>query len=184
MTLLVALALGTGASIAAAEVRTQGGRSQGHGGHPVENRCKQPSHATKWYCQPATTTPTTNKPTTIQPTTNQPVTALAVNPVPTVVVDDSVDPTGSGDLLVALSTPPESPPPAVVPEAPPFTGVPGFELPGFDDLLDEGPGGVPLAMALVIAVAGIATIGLVLRGTFGRSPSLPVTDDGESLKFR
>jgi hypothetical protein len=183
MTLLVALALGAGASIAAAEVRTQGGGSQGHGGHPVEDRCKQPSHVTKWYCQPATTTPTTNKP----------VTASAVNPAPTAVVDDLVDPTGSGDSFVALSTPPESPPPAVVselppftdvPELPPFTDVPGFDLPGFDDLLDEGPGGVPFAMALVIAVAGIATIGLVLRGTFGRSPSLPVTDDGESLKFR
>jgi hypothetical protein len=43
---------------------------------------------------------------------------------------------------------------------------------------------VSLAMAMVIGVAGLATVGLVLRGTFGRRRVPLVTaDEGESLPF-
>jgi len=178
MGLLVALALGTGAATAGAGVRAHGG----NGGHPVDARCKQPSHRTKWFCQPPTTTATTSTTmTTLGPASPPPSTvppSVPTSPAPALVADDD------GESFVALAPLSGSPPPAVIPELPPFTDVPGFELPGLDNLLDEGPGGVPLAVAVAIAAAGLATIVLVLRGTFGRGAPLPVADDGESLKFR
>ena len=85
----------------------------------------------------------------------------------------SSPPDEGDDTLVAL-------PPLTTPDAaPPISPIPGAE-----ELFGDGEG-VPLSMALVIAVAGLATVALVLRGTFGRGRMpLPVAEESDTLKFR
>ncbi|MEX0664085.1 MAG: hypothetical protein WD598_04855 [Acidimicrobiia bacterium] len=82
-----------------------------------------------------------------------------------------------------MPAPPAATPPAAAPNLPAFIDIPGVNIPGINGLFDDDPGDLPLLMALLIAVAGLATVALVLRGTFGRSPHLPVVDETASLKF-
>jgi hypothetical protein len=67
-----------------------------------------------------------------------------------------------------------------VPEAtPPLSPIPGAE-----GLFGDGEG-VPWSMTLVITMAGLATVALVLRGTFGRGrASLPAIEESDTLPFR
>jgi hypothetical protein len=58
------------------------------------------------------------------------------------------------------------------------------DIPGVRSLFDDDSGGVPLSMALVIAVSGLATVALVLRGTFGRGPQVSAVHEADYLKFR
>ncbi|MEX2267434.1 MAG: hypothetical protein WEA75_01975 [Acidimicrobiia bacterium] len=87
-----------------------------------------------------------------------------------------------------MPAPPAATLPAAAPNLPAFidipgVNIPGVNIPGINGLFDDDPGDLPLSMALLIAVAGLATVALVLRGTFGRSPHLPVVDETASLKF-
>jgi len=198
--LIIAIGVGIGAAMASADVRANGSGPSpggGPGGGWVDARCKQPLHADKWYCMPPTTTTTRPTTTTTRKPGVQGMTTTTVPPPPTsptapttgatptsppgpkapVVVSnngdaqDSTDDPG-GDGLVAL--PPLTPPVS----APPIATIPGAEE------LFGGGEGVPLSMALVIAVAGLATVALVLRGTFGRGAPLPGAEESDTLKFR
>jgi hypothetical protein len=72
-------------------------------------------------------------------------------------------------------------PPAIVPTPAPDAPAGGF--PAFDDYFGN-PAGIPFPMAVVIGLAGLATVGFVLRGTFGRRPPpFGAVDEGESLTF-
>jgi len=139
----------------------------------------------------STTQPSTTTTSTTQPSTTPATVAESTDAVPVAAPDDQVLALSARDARRTITDIPAASPPTDVVAAPVLPGlpqaVPRLEQPEVppaasfeDDVL------LPGSVALVIAVAGLATAFLVYQGAAGRrgprGPSGPV-DDGETLEF-
>ncbi len=166
---------------------------------PTTTTTKPTTTTTKAVPKP---TPTTTKPIPKPPTTTTTKPAPPIAPPPgsapsagaAAVTEPESPPTlPAPEPVVAESAPdrgtsapaaPAAPRPTIPPFVPAPSRAPIGSLPGVGRFFAD-PTSIPFSMAVVIGLAGLATMGLVLRGTFGRrrTPMIP-TDEGESLKFR
>ena len=181
--MIVGIAIGTGAAIASAAVHGKGNGPGGPGHGP--SGC---GNANGWApsCPAQNAKPTKPKPKP-NPTTTSTTTiegAPLEAPDPALVVappSDLTNPSGRSSSGAPTRTFAVREAPQV--QAPAALAPPVGAIPGFDDLFGT-PAGIPFAMAVVIALAAMATVGFVLRGTFGkRRPPFVAADEGESLRF-
>ncbi len=197
--MIVAVAIGTGAAIASAAVHGKGNGpgSSGHEPSGCGNANGWASSCPAQNTKPAKSKPKPNRPTTSTTTTTTTTTTIEGAPFeapdPALVVAALSDLTsasggsssGAPTRASAVPVAPRAQAPAAVAPATALTprNEPVGAIPRLDELFGN-PAGIPFAMALVIALAAMATVGFVVRGSFGRrTRALGLVDEGESLTF-